>query len=230
MELLNTDDKIGMVGSKLIYPNGLLQEVGGIVWNNGDCVNFGKRKNSDLPEYNYVKEVDYISGVSIMVKKELFKKIGGFDKRFIHRYYEDTDLAFHLRNLGYKVIYQPKSVVEYYEGISNGNDINVKTSINNFKTLNKQKFIEKWKNELKNQSKKGNIFIARDRSMNKSRILVVDRFVPKYDKDAGGRCCFMYLKLFIKIGLQVTFLPENSKKNRTLYYKITTNGYRSFIW
>ena len=65
---------------------------------------------------------------------------------------------------------------------------------------------------MKYQSEQGNTFIARDRSMNKSRILVVDRFVPNYDKEAGGRCCFMYLKLFKKIGLQVTFLPENSRK------------------
>ena len=62
------------------------------------------------------------------------------------------------------------------------------------------------------QSEPGNIFIVRDRSMNKSRVFVVDGSVPNYDKDAGGRCSFMYLKLFKKIGLQVTFLPENSRK------------------
>ena len=211
LELLNSDDKIGMVGSKLIYPNGILQEAGGVVWNNGECLNFGIGNRADLPEYNYIKEVDYISGASIMIKKELFEKIGGFDKRFIPAYYEDTDLAFQLRKLGYKVVYQPRSVVEHYEGISNGKNINITSSIKYFQTINQKKFIEKWKDELNYQSRQGDVFIARDRSMNKSRILVVDRFVPNYDKDAGGRCCFMYLKLFKSIGLQVSFLPEDSR-------------------
>ena len=207
-----------MVGSKLIYPNGVLQEAGGVVWNNGKCLNYGHGKRSDLPEYNYIKEVDYISGASIMIKKNLWRKIGGFDKRFIPAYYEDTDLAFQLRKLGYKVFYQPRSVVEHYEGISNGKNINIKSSIKHYQLINKKKFIEKWKKELNYQSEPGNMFIARDRSMNKSRILVVDRFVPNYDKDAGGRCCFMYLKLFKKIGLQVTFLPENSRKIEQQYF------------
>lgn len=212
LQSLNSNDKIGMVGSKLIYPNGVLQEAGGIVWNNGKCSNYGNGKRADLPEYNYIKEVDYISGISIMIKKNLWRKIGGFDKRFIPAYYEDTDFAFQLRKLGYKVFYQPRSVVEHYEGISNGKNPNIKSSIKHYQLINKKKFIEKWKKELNYQSEPGNMFIARDRSMNKSRILVVDRFVPNYDKDAGGRCCFMYLKLFKKIGLQVTFLPENSRK------------------
>ena len=207
LNLLRKDDKIGMVGSKLIYPNGLLQEAGGIVWTNGECSNFGNGNNPEQPEYNYVKEVDYISGASILIKKALWEKIGGFDKRFIPAYYEDTDFAFELRKLGYKVIYQPKSIVEHYEGISNGKNLTDISNIKHYQIINKKKFIEKWKNELENQQKRENIFTARDRSMNKSRILVVDIWVPNFDKDAGSRCCFMYLNLFIELGLQVTLLP-----------------------
>ena len=112
-----------MVGSKVIYPNGKLQEAGGIVWNNGDCSNYGRGKTLDMPEYNYVKEVDYISGTSILIRKSVWEKIGGFDKRYFPAYYEDTDFAFELRRFGYKVMFQPKSVVEHYEGISNGKNL-----------------------------------------------------------------------------------------------------------
>ena len=55
----------------------------------------------------------------------------------------------------------------------------------------------------------GNIFLGRDRGFNKSKIFVIDRFVPNFDKDAGGRCTFKYLNLFKEIGLQVTFLGDN---------------------
>ena len=209
IKLIESDEKIGMVGSKLIYPNGILQEAGGIVWNNGECSNFGKGDNLDMPEYNYIKEVDYISGASILIRKSIWEKIGGFDKRYIPAYYEDTDLAFELRKHGYKVMYQPKSVVVHYEGISNGKDLS--SSIKKYQLVNKKKFVEKWKNELKYQKEQGNTFLSRDRRYNK-RILVINHVIPKFNKDAGSRCIFMYLNLFKEIGLQVTFLSESLEK------------------
>jgi GT2 family glycosyltransferase len=208
IKLIESDEKIGMVGSKLIYPNGKLQEAGGIVWNNGECYNYGRGNNSDMPEYNYVKEVDYISGISILIRKYIWEKIGGFDKRYIPAYYEDKDFAFEIRRLGYKVMYQPKSVVEHYEGISNGKILS--SGIQKYQIRNKKKFFKKWKSELKYQKEQGNTFQSRDKGYN--RIFVIDNDIPSFNKNAGYRCTFMYLNIFKEIGLQVTFLPYNFKK------------------
>ena len=209
IKLIESDENIGMVGSKLINPDGTLQEAGGIVWNNGECANFGRGDNLDKPEYNYIKEVDYISGASILIRKSIWEKIGGFDKRYIPAYYEDTDLAFELRKHGYKVMYQPKSVVIHYEGISNGRDLS--SGIKKFQLVNKIKFVEKWKNELKYQKEQGNTFLSRDRRYNK-RILVINNEIPIFNKDTESRCIFMYLNLFIEIGLQVTFISDSLEK------------------
>jgi len=188
VKIIESDEKIGMVGSKFIYPNGILKEAGGIVWNNGDTISFGNLNKSDMPEYNYVKEVDFISGGSFIIRKTVWNKIGGFDEKFNPSYFENIDLAFELRKIGYKVIYQPKSIVIHYGEISIRKDI--KSGINEYKLINKEKFIDKWKNELKYQERKFNYFNARDRGQNKNRILVIDALVPRYDKDAGGRCTF----------------------------------------
>lgn len=222
IKLIESDEKIGMAGSKLIYPNGKLQEAGGIVWNDGEPENFGKWSKADLPEYNYVKEVDYISGASIIVRKSIWEKLGGFDERFNPSYFEDTDLAFEIRKSGYKVMYQPKSIVIHYEGISNGRDL--KTGIKKYQVRNKELFIEKWKNELKYQETKFNLFNARDRGDKKNRILVIDSSIPNFDKDAGGRCTFLYLNLFKDIGLQVTFLPNDFKKIEPYNTFLQQNG------
>ena len=206
VELIESSEKIGMVGSKLINQNNILQEAGGIIWRDGNGYNYGRGNNPKLPEYNYVKEVDYISGCSILIKKSLWKEIGGFDERYIPAYYEDTDLAFEVRKHGYKVMYQPKSEVIHFEGISNGKSL--KSGLKKYQLNNRWKFVKKWDTLLQQQFTPINLFNARDRNFNKKRIIVFDSNIPYFDQNAGNRCTFMYLQIFQQIGFFVTFVSD----------------------
>ena len=209
LELIEKDDQIGMVGSKLLYPDGALQEAGGILWKDGSAWNYGNKKGPLEPEFNYVKEADYISGAAIMIRTSLWKKIGGFDDRFAPAYYEDTDLAFEVRRHGYKVMYQPLSQVVHFEGVSNGTDTS--SGLKEYQIVNEKKFYEKWKTVLKKDhfANGEEVFLAKDRSRYRKQILVVDHYVPNHDKDAGGKCTYMYLQLFVKLGMKVTFIGDN---------------------
>ena len=208
VELIERDDSIGMVGSKLIYPDGSLQEAGGIIWGDGHAWNYGNGQNANKPEFNYVKEVDYISGAAIMIRTSLWEEIGGFDKLFAPAYCEDSDLAFEVRKHGYKLMYQPASVVVHFEGKSNGTDLN--TGVKSYQVENSKKLAEKWKEEFARQSQtEDDLFHARERSQNKKTILVIDHYVPQFDKDAGSKTTWQYLKMFVKQGYNVKFMGDN---------------------
>ena len=86
LRLMDARPDCGMAGSKILFPDANLQEAGGIVWRDGTAWNYGRGQSADKPEFNYVKEVDYISGCSIMIRTALWREIGGFDERFAPAY------------------------------------------------------------------------------------------------------------------------------------------------
>ena len=208
VKLMEERQDAGMTGAKLVYPDGRLQEAGGIIWQDASAWNYGNRQNPDQPEYNYVKEADYVSGAAMMIRRQLWQQIGGFDEQYAPAYCEDSDLAFEVRKRGYKVLYQPRSVVVHFEGMSNGTDL--QEGLKQYQVVNQKKLYDKWKTELSQHKSEGqDVFCARERSGDKKTLLMIDHYVPTYDCDAGSRTVYEFLQLFIKKGFQVKFIGDN---------------------
>ena len=210
---LEKDTSIGLVGSKLIYPSGKLQEAGGIVWQNKNAWNFGNGKNPESYEFNYLKDIDYCSGASLAVRKSLFEKVGGFDERYAPAYFEDTDLAFKVREAGSRTVYQPSSELIHFEGVTAGKDL--KTGFKKYQAENQEKFFQKWQQTLEKENFKDNlknVFLARDRSKGKKILLYIDNNVPTFDQDAGSFITLEYLKILKKMGFKIIFWPHNRLK------------------
>jgi GT2 family glycosyltransferase len=209
VELFRARADVGAVGSKLLYPDGQLQEAGGIIWRDGSGWNFGRYNDPSHPIYNYVREVDYCSGASLMVPRALFARLQGFDESFAPAYFEDADLSFRLRSIGLKTLYQPRSVVVHYEGVSHGRDVLV--GVKAYQRLNRRKFVRRWGAELAREhySSGRHVPRARQHARNRTTVLIVDHQVPEPDRDAGSRTMLCIIRALLAEGIAVTFWPHN---------------------
>ncbi len=212
MKTMEERPDAGLVGAKLIFSTGKLQEAGGIVFQDGSAMNYGREDDPGLPQYNYVKEVDYCSGAAICVRKALWDQLNGFDPQYAPAYYEDTDLAMQIRALGYRTLYQPKSEVIHFEGVSHGTDIT--QGVKKKQDENQKVFYSKWREELyrNNYLRDENIFKSRDRSKYKQTVLLVDHAVPGPSETKGWEKSMQMVNRYLENGFQVKFLPDNFKQ------------------
>jgi GT2 family glycosyltransferase len=203
----------GLVGARLVYPDGRLQECGGIVWSDASGWNHGRLGDPEDPAFRYVHEADYVSGAALMLPMALWRQLGGFDERYAPAYYEDTDLAFRVREVGLAVRVQPRATVVHHEGVSHGTDTG--SGIKAHQAVNQAVFRERWRGVLEHghAANAEHPWLARDRAILRKSVLVVDHYVPQPDRDAGSRAIWQLLQRLVAMGLNVKFWPHNGHRD-----------------
>ncbi|NTV51386.1 MAG: glycosyltransferase [Candidatus Firestonebacteria bacterium] len=225
LRLAESDPVIGAVGAKLMYPDGKLQEAGALIFNDGSGWNFGRGDDPAKAAYNRVAEVDYCSGACLLVRRNLFEQLQGFDKRYVPAYYEDTDLCFGLRKLGFKVMYCPEAAVVHFEGVTAGT--NLQTGYKKYQALHRETFARKWKRELQHQDHSPEVTrqapVTADRARLRAlpagraeafhpagpNVLVIDPTLPMHDRASGCLRLFGVLKIMRQQGCAVTFIARS---------------------
>src|SRR5690606_32199346 len=123
-------------------------------------------------------------------------------------YYEDTDLAMKVRAAGLRVLYQPKSVVVHFEGVTSGTDT-AGSGTKRYQVINQAKFLERWRDVLASHAAPGTaIAIAREHRARK-RVLIIDATTPQPDHDSGSLRLVNLMKVLRADGCAVTFFADN---------------------
>lgn len=144
---MDQDARLAAVQPLLLYPDGRVNSAGDLVF--GDQAwNYGKGHPDPMaPQFQTRRAPDYASGACLLVRKTMFDAVGGFDDAYAPAYYEDTDLSFAFRARGWKVLYEPRSIVIHVEG---GTSESALTSDFKEKQMakNRQYFWNKWATDL----------------------------------------------------------------------------------
>ncbi len=204
---LDAEPDAGLVGAQLVYPDGRLQEAGGVVFADGSSWNYGRFESTGDPRFSYLRDVDYLSGAAIAIPRALFAQLGGFDARYAPAYYEDTDLAFGVRAAGKRVIYQPGARVVHDEGTTSGTDIG--SGAKAYQARNRERFAEHRRDALAGQPAAGTVPSPALLHRNQQQILVIDALTPQPDHDSGSVRLVNLMRMLRAEGAHVVFVPAN---------------------
>lgn len=197
----------GLVGAQLLYPDGRLQEAGGVVFADGSGWNYGKFESPEDPRFAYLRDCDYVSGAAIAIPRALFAAVGGFDTRYAPAYYEDTDLAFAVRAAGKRVLYQPAARVIHAEGGTAGTDVNV--GMKAYQARNRGIFAEHRREALAQQLPANTVPTPALLHRRQKQILIIDAQTPRPDHDSGSLRLVNLMRLLREEGAHVVFLPAD---------------------
>lgn len=116
------DERVGIVGGRLLFPDGKLQSAGGMFDSLGNpfhrCLGWANLNHEEIAE---AREVDWTTGALLAIRRDLFAEVGGFDEGYVKGYWEDVDLAMRVRERGFKIMYEPGCTLVHTVGSTGGN-------------------------------------------------------------------------------------------------------------
>ena len=113
------DERVGVAGCKLLYPGDeVIQHAGGIInFPLATADHYGYRQR-DEGQWDQEREVDYVTGAALALRRDVLGKVGFFDEGFYPAYFEEVDFCFRVRKAGYQVRYVPGAVATHHEHAS----------------------------------------------------------------------------------------------------------------
>jgi GT2 family glycosyltransferase len=183
LDVFAREAAVGAAVPLFLHPDGRVQEAGSAVDSVGSALAIGDGDDPKLFEHRFTRKVDYGSAACLMVRADLFARVGGFDPTYSPAYYEDVDLCFKLAERGFPTIYEPRARVVHLRGGESAR-------ANALMRVNRHVFASRWHERLERRrplrsSEDPRLRLAARDAESLERILVVDDRVPHYDRGSG---------------------------------------------
>src|SRR5271166_1953628 len=205
LQTLESDDRIGAVGGKLVLPSGRVQEAGSIIWSDASTQGYGRNLRPEAGEAMFRRDVDYCSAAFLLTRRAHFDGMGRFDLVYAPAYYEDADYCMRLWAAGLRVVYEPRAVINHYEsGSETQREESISLIMRNRKHL-------RWRHSDALQkhlpASDSNLLCARSRFGPRRRLLVIDNEVPLSVLGSGYPRMRAMLNEAVAADWLVTFYP-----------------------
>ncbi|HMP85566.1 MAG TPA: glycosyltransferase family 2 protein [Candidatus Paceibacterota bacterium] len=136
---MDMDHEVGIIGPKLLYPDNTIQHAGIIFYEDKMPYHIYKGAQCDKIYTNKKREFQCLTGACLMVRREVFERVGGFEEGYINGL-EDIDLCLKIKNRNLSMLYCPESVIYHFESKTAGRS--------NYAKENVELFFSKWKDKI----------------------------------------------------------------------------------
>lgn len=123
--IIETEENVGAVGVKLLFPNKKIQHAGVVISPDKIPRHIYYQVNNNRPELNMERDFQSVTAACIAIPRVVFEEFGGFDEDFRNGM-EDVDLCLKIKKGGYRIVYTPDSVVIHHESVAPGRHKNNK--------------------------------------------------------------------------------------------------------
>lgn len=206
-----------VVGSRILWPDGRLQEAGSLIWGDGSTSPIGRDADGQDPTYLFERQVDYVSFCSVLIRRSTWHAVAGLDTRYFPAYYEDVDFALAVHGIDESVWYQPASVIAHHES---------RATAAEFKSFlfrrNQDALVAKWGSTLDEYPPPApQDAMAFSYALDRSRrveysVLVVDDRIPAPDTGSGFSRAFQMLAQLTSGGCSVDLYTTAGQVDRPL--------------